>query len=292
MKNEKQNYIEQSIETENAKNYIKKSLDEIYPEIQGNIKKQLVKFKNYNFAQIARKENCHEDSTKLAKEIYYVIWGNFENNKYTLPELNSIENLNQYYGGETINTFNSLFQEDLEGIKFYIQKEENPNLYNQIEHFREKYLTIGNFMLLPKNSVNGYTLNTKKGSYHFRYKDYCDLFFYDLFETDKLNDLKESNRIYFKYINNAKTFFEKNLLYEKGKFEEFFDGKKPKISYLHEEKYYPFYWWKYSDENKKEHSADYKKFVENYIHTAEKMINYRADKICDILSERLSNSVI
>lgn len=257
-----------------CKKYVKDFLNDNCDKC--NLNEQIEWLKTYNFAQLGIKERVHEDSTTLAKAIHFIIW----NNK--LPFLTSWEEMQANYGGETINTFNSLFQEALEGAKLYIS-EDDIEFYSKVKNFHNNYLTIGNFMLLPLGKANGSTLNTRKGSYNYKYKDYIDLFLFDLFETSNLNDLKEANADYFKILTKE-CFFNINYL------NDFYENGRAKIVFLHykEEKgneYIPYYWWQFR--NHKAHSDEYRKFALDYVEQANKIIKNRADIMMDILYSNL-----
>lgn len=260
---------------EECKIYLKNFLDKKYKN--KDLASQLEWLKTYKFT---RENGVDEDSTTLAKAIYFTIWHTSKNNKYSLPLLTSWQSMDENYGGETINTFNTLFQDNLEGAKKYVKV--NDEFYKEVEKFQNLYLTIGNFMLLPKGKSNGATLNTKKGSYNFRYKDYCDLFLFDLFETNNLDDLKEANKEYFENLSKEE-FFKKNFL------DVIYENNKPKIIFQHyndDGKYYPYYWWQFR--KTQAHSDEYKKFAQTYIEEATKIIDYRADVIKGILLRRLN----
>ncbi len=264
-----------------CKTYLKNFLETEYPN--KTLEKQLENLKTYNFAQMGLKENTHEDSTTLAKAIYFIIWHTSENNEYGLPLLTSLQLMEENYGGETINTFNTLFQESLEGAKLYIG-EDDEEFYNEVKNFQKLYLTIGNFMLLPTGKSNGLTLNTKKGSYNFRYKDYCDLFLFDLFETSNLDDLKSANKEYFEQLTKEQ-FFKKIFL------EDYYKNDHAAIVFEHElynDRHYPLYWWKFQ-KNYKEHSKDYRKFALDYIDKASTIINKRAEIMINILKQQIKD---
>lgn len=263
---------------EECKIYLKNFLNEKCKN--KDLGSQLEWLKTYKFT---RENGVDEDSTTLAKTIYFIIWHTSEHNEYSLPLLTNWQSMEENYGGETINTFNTLFQDNLEGAKKYVQVNDD-EFYKEVEKFQNLYLTIGNFMLLPKGKSNGATLNTKKGSYNFRYKDYGDLFLFDLFETNNLDDLKEANKEYFENLSKEE-FFKKNFL------EDFYKNNQPIIIFNHDYyngKYYPMYWWKYSEKNPKNHSNEYKDFALKYIEKATKIINYRANKMTKRLLQQLN----
>lgn len=265
------------MDLEQCKDYLGEFLDEKWPNI--NLKEQLESFKTYDFTQFPSKPSEHKDSTILAKVVYFIIWHTSKNNEYSLPSLSNWQEMEENYGGETINSFNSLFKESIKGAKKYIP-ETNTDFYEKVESFKELYLTIGNFMLLPLGKVGESTLNKKKG-FDSKYKDYADFFLYDLFETSELDELKKANETYFKELSKEE-FFKKNLL------EDYLKDNHATIVFEHN--YYegqcsPIYWWKY--ENPQEHSEEYKSFALNYMEEASKIITNRADIMANILYHRL-----
>ena len=206
----------------------------------------------------------HEDNFQLARFIYIVLWGYRSNNDYAIPCLNNAwdsfgENL---YCGETINTYSTLIGENDEKIKVTLSKKEQDIL----KSFREKYLTIGNFMVLPKQKPigNAQTLNQIKGSLY--YNDLADKFYFDLFESKILDAYAHENRL------KANDFCKKFFL------EPYFDltnGKcKPKIIFNH---------------SFRENGNTYKDFIIDYATKAINIINYRAERICAILKDRLKS---
>jgi len=256
-----------------AKNEVISFLNKNFKNL--NIEEQLNKLKDYNFTQLAIEQNCDEDSTDIVKSIYFIIWHD------VLPKLSSFDEMNEYYGGETLNTFNTLFQKDLYGIKKFYTESEAPNLYKKIQEFGKNYVTIGNFMLLPKKTLNNMSINQEKGSYKNSYKDFFDLFAVALFQSDDFNELKKINDFYFSKIDE-KSFCEINFL------DDYFEDNKFKIIFKHcyeDNKYYPYYHWKYK--NPILHKDEYKTFIEDYIETTTKIIEHRAEKICEKLKERL-----
>ena len=217
-------------------------------------------FKKVNNLWDLAEYHC-EDNKIIMQCIYYVVWNSFKDNIYSLPELYSIDDVTDgKYGGETINTYSTYFGSDDEKLKLY---EFNDNEKQIIKTFREKYLTIGNFMLLPKEK-NNQSLNQIK----CHYGDYADLFYYDLFETGKLNEIKQKNNFYFDKIN-AKEFCTKNFL------EPYF--------YIQNNTYFI---------NKnifmRDSLCEKKDFLVNYAKKSCEIINYRAYKICCILNERFN----
>ena len=111
------------------------------------------------------------DNTKLSKAIYLLVFEDVWN------DLSFVSLEKGEYRGDTINSFNTTFGKANVTGGFAGLNRFNPdeNLQQRVLKFYSLYHTIGNFMVLPNACVNGYTLNTFRGSYH-QWRDYVDKF--------------------------------------------------------------------------------------------------------------------
>lgn len=251
--------------------------------INDHLAGDIEKLHHFNFTQLinckkygASKHGFDSDNAKLANTIYYLIW------EKKLPELELKEiGTGKKYRGDTLNTFNTLFK----GIdKFCPDKE----FLSNVKEFKSKYVSIGNFMLMPNVSILAgkatRTINTYRGTNSWR--DYFDRFLWELNvfystngECDKsLSDLIESNRFYFNEINTIERFINVNCLGSyldtSGKIKVFFDP------YL--------YHWKYkkiTDEVK----DFYFQFSKKYMKEASKIIDNRSTIMVSHLKDALDN---
>lgn len=259
------NYIIGESELEECKKIFKeKFLNKEYPELCGNIEQQIEKFcKEFDFSNLSKdkyRELCaqsstsDEDGTYLAHLIYVIIWGNWEFNAYGIDYVDGAWK-SSMYGGETINTYATLIGK----IKETIDDKEN----EIIEKFKIKYLTIGNFMVLPKIYFNNQTLNQIKGC---QYKDLMDIFLYNIFDNNsKFQELVESHNL------NSKDFCIKNFL------EPYFDiaNNYTPIEVI------------YHNGELNNNNIYNKDFVLDYVIKSMNIIDYRAERICAILKDRL-----
>ena len=155
-----------------AKSLINNFVEE---RLQGNLN-ELVSF---DFAQLRGDKkygvcggnsfDC--DNTKLSKAIYLLVFEDVWN------DLSFVSLEKGEYRGDTINSFNTTFGKadvtgGFAGLNCFNPDE---NLQQRVLKFYSLYHTIGNFMVLPNACVNGYTLNTFRGSYH-QWRDYVDKF--------------------------------------------------------------------------------------------------------------------
>ena len=227
------------------------------------------------------------DDTHLARVVLFLIHSNRENNKYSIPNLNNFIDIGSgykyKYRGDTLNTYSTLFGSKNQGYSKFFEKNE------EIENFRRKYVTMGNFMLLPALSVQidenkrkWESINTFRGI-NEHYRDFFDLFLYRFlnkhkdFEPWKKNpDNYEYIKEYFKLADNKNEYIKRNLL------ECFLDNNKEITSNLfeHNDINSPYCWW-----NENINEKNYREFAFKYIKKSTEIINYRAGKINKILQE-------
>ena len=155
-----------------AKSLINNFVEE---RLQGNLNE----FVRFDFAQL-RGDNkygvCSGDSfdcdnTNLSKAIYLLLFEDVWN------DLSFVSLEKGVYRGDTINSFNTTFgkADVMGGFAGLNRFNLDENLYQRVLKFYSLYHTIGNFMVLPNACVDGYTLNTFRGSY-YQWRDYIDKF--------------------------------------------------------------------------------------------------------------------
>lgn len=201
------------------------------------------------------------DSMDIVKIFYVLLWGEEKsNNQIMIKNLrySNIGNYGQKFGGETMNSFNTLFGKpsiyidknkelkcnlDLYRTKEFIEKE-SP-LYKQIVEFREKVYTLGNFMVLPKERLKpkGCTLNQQKMN---SCKDYFDKFLLSyenyLSENSDLSKLFKKNEEYlisldyFKKVFFLDSYFDRHgkvkLLFDEGVSDSIYQNKQIYIEFV------------------------------------------------------------
>ena len=111
------------------------------------------------------------DNTNLSNAIYLLVFEDVWNDL----SISSLEN--GLYRGDTINSFNTTFGKAVTTGGFAGLNRFQPDacLQQRVLKFHSLYHTIGNFMVLPNACVDGYTLNTFRGSYN-QWRDYIDKF--------------------------------------------------------------------------------------------------------------------
>lgn len=234
----------------------------------------------YSFSQLkgsdfdcTKYESFDEDNTLLARAIMFLIW------EGKLPELTSFDQIGsgELYRGETINTFNTLFGKKGE-FRDYI---DDNNLIARIDGFKESYVSIGNFMLMPSCSYNKMSMNSYRGT-SSGWRDYFDKF---LFELDKclkgnkkeadeiLLALVNKNSFYFDTIKSIELFCEKNYL----------------NSYLVNKQVQLFFEQRFNRqiENTDEEKQKYTMFAIKYLNKVNEIIDERSSIIMDIIKEKI-----
>ncbi|MCD1653147.1 hypothetical protein K7J14_00280 [Treponema zuelzerae] len=219
-----------------------------------------------------------EDDTELARAILFLIWYG------RLPEL-SFEEIGsgKKYRGDTINTFNTLFGKEDQYKNLITESSFDAT----ITAFKKKYVTIGNFMLMPNSTGgtgNGITsINCYRGV-GSGWFDYFDKFLIELDTclkgntndaNEKLQTLVSENSFYFGKINTIQKFCEINYL----------------DSYLLNTEvqslFTPYmYHWKFKKIDSEVRQL-FTHFAISYINHVEKIINRRSLKMLQIIIDRM-----
>jgi len=256
--------------------------DFIEEKLEGNIEN----FKYYNFMNLENDNKfgkCSKlgnsfdpDDSEIARTVYYLIF-NKKVHDTDLDFLFSDIGTNKKYRGDTINTFNTLFGENLERAKKY--SNDDKDFIKKVEQFKKKCYSIGNFIMLPNLYAEGTTINLYRGNWN-TYKDYFDIFLYELNKCydnapDKdqtLFKLIKANSFYFDIVNSMELFKHYTFIFRyfttEGKIQDFFRTK-------------------LKDWDKD--SSNYVTFAENYIRISEQAIDHRAMVTIRILKRVISN---
>lgn len=285
-------------------------LDAQYPNLKGDIDKQIEKFcKNFCFDDLRNiekinalpldsadkekyleynygsnyKDNTDCDDTHLARIIYFLIHNdnkiNNKINEYALPRLNKLTDIGSgykyKYRGDTLNTYSTLFGSKNQGVVKYFN---SPNDIKKINKYRQKYVTIGNFWLLPAATVRlnsdkqkWDSINSYRGTSE-KYRDYFDLFLQAFIHKEDFVQWRnlDETKAYFDVMDNTNEFIKRNML------EKYFIEGTNKIIITTD---FPYYW------NMKNDIKKYIKFSLEYIKNSIEIIDYRAEQICKRLQE-------
>ncbi len=249
---------------------------------------------DYKFSEMTRLQNKGEgdpDDYLIVRAVMYLIW------KEKLPEL-SFEDIGtgRKYRGDTLNSFRTLFGRDSSIQDKYGFDD---RISEKVETFRKRYLTIGNFILLPNRSVeiftpckncipktSTFTLNNWRGSaYGSGLFDYFDQFLIELNEcfngeknhNDFLNQLLQENDFYFGRLKEEKMqdFVRLNYL------GAYLNNKK--VIHRFPDKLY--HWWRKSPSE--DECQIYRSFAERYIDESNKIIQIRATEMLSELQKVL-----
>lgn len=228
------------------------------------------------------------DDTHLARIVYFLIHKDEENNEFALPNLINFSDIGSgykyKYRGDTINTYSTLFGSKNQGYEIFFKL---CNVEDErVANFRNKYVTMGNFILLPATTVQlnpdtrkWHSMNSYRGTNEC-YRDYFDLFISRLMNNDcidfKLWKEQEELKDYFNFMNDKCKFIKANIL------ENYFNMETHQaISNLfkHKDKEAPYYWYM----DNKIDDIQYRQFALYYIDKATEIIRNRACKISNIL---------
>ena len=228
------------------------------------------------------------DDTHLARIVYFLIHRDEENNEFALPNLINFSDIGSgykyKYRGDTINTYSTLFGSKNQGYEIFFKL---CNVEDErVANFRNKYVTMGNFILLPATTVQlnpdtrkWHSMNSYRGT-NERYRDYFDLFISRLMSNDcidfKLWKEQEELKDYFNFMNDKCKFIKANIL------ENYFNMETPQAIpnlFKHKDKEAPYYWYM----DNKIDDIQYRQFALYYIDKATEIIRNRACKISNIL---------
>lgn len=238
--------------------------------LHGNIEE----LRTYDFSKVISKEYgngksyADGDCTKIAYAIYYLLW---KDKQIPLFTESNFEKLTNSYSGDTINTFNTLFGKE-DSARKKIQAIFSEDEQKIVEDFKILYQTIGNFYVLPKNTIFYRTSLNKYRGVDEKYLDYFDLFLKNL--NEYFNNPELCDQTLKKLIEKNSFFFEKCK--SLNQFLSYFDLE----NYLQfdlGENHYAY--WLLNESNVEE----YKTFSLNYIQKASEQIKNRTEKIINKL---------
>lgn len=222
------------------------------------------------------------DHTLIAKAIYWLLWKD-----KGLPEFGefNFDLEKNSYSGDTINTYNTLFGGSEENKKRVLNiLNFNENEIKELNVFYRKYQTIGNFYILPKNTIKRESLNTYRGK---RWNDFFDIFLQvldsglnDVESVEKsFGELLKINDFFFAFINHSINDF-CNLFY--------LSDEEENYNYINDFKLIGaglhFSHTMLCEKNKE----TYKDFALDYIRKASKLIEKRSKVIVRELSKCIS----
>ena len=260
----------QSMENRYYKN---KALSLIKQFVEKKLDNELINLKNYTFWYIDGDPNfgngskyADADCTKIVYAIDYLLYYEAlkdENGNLLIPGYSHPYKSN--FKGETIFTFKTLFgtQEIME---------------DRIKKFYNCYQKLGATTLLPCKTIKignkSESINTWKGNYKNKYKDYIYPFLLELKEY--LDNKKCSDQ-------EMQKLFEENKFYFANKtYEQYLkDFKLSDYDFSFEKDNYFYHW------DKKKDTEKYKSFCKIYIDHTIEIINSRTNKMVDELTELL-----
>lgn len=260
-------------ELELVKDFIKDYLHNNIKELITFTFFNIINNKKYAGTQYNKSEKDFDgDRTAIVYAIDYLVWKDKGLPCFSSDNFNKIENS---YSGDTINTFNTLFgstSEKTERIIAILNLTDKE--IKMIDDFKKCYQTIGNFYMLPKNTVNRVSINSYRG---IHWNDYFDIFLNFLESGLEHNasaekdfmELLKANEFFFKAVPTIDIFFELFYLEDYKEFK--LNGKGI-----------------YFDHTMltKENAKEYKTFAFDYINKTTVLINKRSIKIINALENK------
>lgn len=257
---------------ENPKKFILEFLDDQFGK-DLKLEEKLKKFREFSFWDITDKQRYRNkrndadgDCTNLAYAIAWCLWGDdirkcVEN--YTFEDLL----IGKDFSGDTICTWNTLFNDS----RIFFLLEFSEIQLKQIQRFFKLYQSIGNFYLLPKETVKFNSKNVSLNSYRGDYKG-----FKDYFDTFRDALIKKNDNTINSLIDKNNFFFNTDNSWEKLK--ETFDLQAAeKIRFKNHFKHSEFI----------QNQADYREHILEYTEKSIKMIEDRSKAIIEKLAKVL-----
>lgn len=221
--------------------------------------------------------NFDSDDTNLMRAIYCLVF------KDAWHELSMQTLESGRFRGDTINTYSSLFGRPWNKPDKFVEKwKPDEEFVAKRNSFNITCYTIGNMMVLPNKSVNGWTLNTHRGC-HDQWHDYADRFLVELhknltYQQDADLDLQEL------IDANGKEF---QCFYGQDGWKNFID--KNLLSYYVNEGYVPkltskgYVYWRGGYTNRDRFLEE----ANRYIDFASSIIHNRANRMIEILKIKI-----
>nr|WP_318715455.1 hypothetical protein [uncultured Treponema sp.] len=258
---------------ENPKKFILEFLDDQFDK-DLKLEKKLDKLLDFSFSEISCPLKYHNqsyredgDCTNLAYSIYWCLW---EDKLKDYAEFKEIL-YGKKFSGDTICTWKTLFNDS----RIFLLLDFSGVQLDQIKRFFKLFQSIGNFYLLPSNTVRfsskNVSLNLYRGDFNGM-KDYFDTFRDALIENNDntIKSLIDENNFFFGSENPWK------------KLEETFDLQATEK--LQFEKHF-----NYSDFILNQ--RDYKKHILEYTEKSINMIEERSKIIVEKLKESLTEKI-
>ena len=293
-------------EYESTNDY-KKSIKILRSFVSDILNENIERLKDFDFTDLTTYvgDIIDPDMYCITQAIYIILWGDIYDLSY--EKMGPWNWKNEHpFRGDTLNSFGSLFGKENKKkdrsfafrAKFY-NADQDPYLWAKIKKFSKSYHSIGNFIVIPNRATLKNGINGARAGYYSReecegMRDYFDWFliaianyqnkvkkgdiYLSRFEMQlQMNpeynpaflDIKEwEERFFLKpYFENGKpVVLFKTPLKERLKVTDP-NGTDPEISYYE--------------------ADEYLELLEDFLDKSEKVIEYRTDKIIEVLRRKL-----
>lgn len=260
---------------------------------------------------------CFDDLTKfigdvddpdmylIVQAIYIILWGDVYD--LTFDKM-GVWDLNGTYAfrGDTMNSFGSLFGKEKKkeekpfGYRaMWFGADKNPKLWGKIEEFYKMYHWLGNFIVIPNRADIQYGINGARGGYYD--SEYCegmrDYFDWFLIAIAKYQEKVKCGNI---NLNKFEMQLQRNPEFnpffldirewkERFFLEHYFKNETPTVYFKTPLKRRLFI--TAAPEDRKNHryyqDDEYMELMEDYLDKAKAVIEYRTNKMVDLLKEKI-----
>ena len=243
-------------------------------------------FENKKYSQFGNGKSYEDgDCTRLAYAIDSIIYfDKMRNYEISVFSENNYGKYKNSFSGDTINTFYTLFGKTDNAQNRVLDILEFDTIQKAIyDKFKKLYQTIGNFYILPKNTINRKSINTYRGTI---WNDFFDIFLKELKKTmspnrsnnDEFSRLYKENEFFFKQLRKIDDFMQLFFL------EDDQEGYNYLNDFVLDMKYPLYRHDKLSHKNK----DDYKRFAVDYMSKANDLIQKRSRVIVRELRKSLN----
>ena len=271
-------------------------------EILGN---DIDTLKTFNFDDLTKfvGDICDPDMYLIVQSIYIILWGDIYDLEF--DKMGPWDLKGTYaFRGDTMNSFGSILGKESKTTPFgfrakYFGADKKLDLWDKIESFYKMYHRLGNFILIPnrssiRNGINGARAGFYNQNYCEGMRDYFDWF---LLAIAKYQEKVRQGRIDFNkfemqlQINpEFNPFFLDISDWEKRFFlKHYFMNGKPSLLFNTELERRLLITAEPKNRLNDNYYQDdeYLKIIEDYIDKSKNVIDYRTNKMVDILKEKL-----
>lgn len=300
-------------EYEKTKDY-QKSIEMFRSFVKDILDGDLENLRNLDFEDIATHSlgkkyvgnSKDPDMYPITQAIYIILWGNLYD--LSFGKMGSWNQNNKFaFRGDSINSFGSVIgkKDEKNGTNFafrakFYEADKNPNLWRKIVEFHKLYHNSGNFIVIPNRGTVEGGINGARGKYYDSevcecMRDYFDWFlivvsqYQKKIKTGDIRFSKFERQLHLNPEYNP-SFLEIAEWEDRFFLKPFFKNGEPELLFKTPLKDR----LKVTDPNRRgSHfygTTEYLELLEDYLDKSKEVIQYRTNKIIEVLKEKLKSA--